>query len=95
MVVELELLWSFVPFILLSFIARFVLKVISVAVLIWIRKKLQTPVDASERPVEGSLEYLEILEPKEQSLGKERKNSVEVWRENKMKNKKDFSHENA
>lgn len=27
-------------------------------------------VDASERPVEGSLEYLEILEPKEQSLGK-------------------------
>ena len=95
MVVELELLWSFVPFILLSFNARFVLKVISVAVLIWIRKKLQTPVDASERPVEGSLEYLEILEPKEQSLGKERKNSVEVWRENKMKNKKDFSHENA
>ena len=95
MVVELELLWSFVPFILLSFNARFVLKVMSVAGLIWIRKKLQTLVDASERPVEGSLEYLEILEPKEQSLGKERKNSVEVWRENKMKNKKDFSHENA
>lgn len=95
MVVELELLWSFVPFILLSFNARFVLKVISVAVLIWIRKKLQTLVDASERAVEGSLEYLEILEPKEQSLGKEKKNSVEVWRENKMKNKKDFSHENA
>lgn len=95
MVVELELLWSFVPFILLSFNARFVLKVISVAVLIWIRKKLQTLVDASERPVEGSLEYLEILEPKEQSLGKERKNSVEVWQENKMKNKKDFSHANA
>lgn len=71
------------------------LKVISVAVLIWIRKKLQTLVDASERPVEGSLEYLEILEPKEQSLGRERKNSIEVGRENKMKNKKDFSDENA
>lgn len=71
------------------------LKVISVAVLIWIRKKLQTLVNASERPVEGSLEYLEILEPKEQSLGRERKNSIEVGRENKMKNKKDFSDENA
>ena len=80
-------MWSFVPFIILSFNARFVLKVISVAVLIWIRKKLQTLVNASERPVEGSLEYLEILEPKEQSLGRERKNSIEVGRENKMKNK--------
>ena len=58
-------------------------------------KTPQTLVDASGRPDEGSLEYLEILEPKEQSLGKERKNTVETGRENKMKNKKDFFHENA
>lgn len=62
------------------------LKVLSVAMLIWVRKKPQTLVDAFQRPVGGSLEYLsiEITEPKKkQFLGKKRKNPVEVGREKK------------